>query len=207
MFYCRFTLFTFLCFLFFVCTGKSTFAQQQRILHPVADAVLLSHHPNNNYKHDIAIACGVMTTNGVPYTARTLIQFDLSVIPRNATILSVELRFYGFQHEIYGRPNAFRLSRLRSVWQEQRVSWSMQPLPLSGAAVVQHPGVSSTKENVVLQSPALLQHVKDMVRDPRSNFGWIVQLDDERNPYAMLRFAAREHDDLQKLPVLVVQYQ
>ncbi len=83
--------------------------------------------PNNdvNYGNGGTLAAGTNAILGITY--RALIQFDLSAIPANATILSAKLELYCHSVDWPNNSISLILHRITSAWTELGVTWNNQP--------------------------------------------------------------------------------
>src|ERR1039457_4771235 len=64
-------------------------------LHPVQEGLVDSLYPANNYPNYPDFIANAWTSGGNPLLERSLMQFDLSSIPNNASIISAQLSLYG----------------------------------------------------------------------------------------------------------------
>jgi hypothetical protein len=175
-------------------------------LYANQDAVILSRKAKENYKHDVVVACGRATSAGVPDTIRSLIRFDLSGIPKSATIIKAMLYLSGDLHVLDNFPVPFQACRLDAKWEENKVTWANQPKVLSASVIAEHPGVTTVNEVVVMDTIEVVKHVQDMVKHPEKNFGWVLKLKEENGAYTLVRFGSKEHRKPEKFPMLVVEY-
>jgi hypothetical protein len=87
-------------------------------LHPTADARILSFAPTSNYGHDI-----LSTFNNSGNEQRSLLQFDLTPLPPNATIHSAMLRLYGKSWAGSTAPTSISAYRVARDWLEMEATW------------------------------------------------------------------------------------
>lgn len=170
----------------------------------------------------------VSTTAG-DVVRRGLLRFDLGRIPQGARITSVELKLTQLRaragHEV-------RVHRVTSAWQEAvstagdfgqgvnalpgDVTWSHRSRPAlpwtqAGGDFVAQPSTSlnvAASTTVTYTWPSTARFVADAqlwLDQPSSNHG-IILIGDEANSQSAKRFAAREFDDPEVQPMLVVEY-
>jgi hypothetical protein len=97
-------------------------------LEPVADACIMSAVPGANY--GTAPTLGVGRQSGRSLT-RSLLRFDLSSVPAEATVLSASFRAYLVQSSGTARTLNVELKRIDTTWEEATVTWST-PLDTTG---------------------------------------------------------------------------
>ena len=161
---------------------NSASAQTTITLRPDAsqgkDAVLGSLASNTNYGTHPEFIALEGTSGGTPATMRSLIEFDLTSIPKGATINSAKLSLYSFdspgngKHRLDGGSNESTLSRVTSAWNEDSVTWNNQP------------SVTTTSQVTLTGSDNLIQDyldvdvtsmVADMTTDSIGNLGIMLQ--------------------------------
>lgn len=173
------------------------------------DALLHGLDVNVNYGSNDQFAGNAWTVGGSPSVIRSIIEFDLTSIPSNATITSAELSLYARdntsglgQHSTLSGPNDCWLERVSSSWDESTVTWNTQPttttlnrvnIPASTSATQDYPNI-----NVALL-------VQDMLNNPSSSFGFMIKLQDE-NYYRNLNFCSSDHLNSALNPKLVITY-
>jgi Secretion system C-terminal sorting domain len=172
------------------------------------DAFLASFGSNVNYgNHPEYTAIG-WTCGGVQCIGRSLLEFDLSSIPLGATVQSASLDLYantspnnGNGSPMFG-PNAAKLYRVTSSWNESSVTYNSQPtydinnpinLPASTSAFQNYLAINVTSM------------VSDMVSNPSSNFGFLLKLNSEL-PFSSIIFASSDFSDSLLWPELNVEY-
>jgi hypothetical protein len=99
-----------------------------------------------------------------------------------------------------GPNNAGFLSRVTSPWIENSVTWNTQPTTTSVNQVI-IPGSSSNAQDYSLNVTNLIQ---DMVSN--TNYGFMLNMQDEINYYKSLMFASSDNANSTKCPVLNITY-
>ena len=146
------------------------------------------------------------TVSGNPFTSRSLINFDFSSIPSNATISSATLSFYGNPTTSNSQGstgnNTCYLQRVTSAWTSATVTWSSQPttttlnqvtIPQSSSIYQDYPSIDMTTL------------FTDAFNNQSSSFGFIMKLVNESLSNSMV-FCSTDYSDPDKRPKLVVCY-
>ncbi len=191
-------------------------AQQTTItLQPNAangkDALLhgLSSETNTNYGQQPQLPAVSGTVNGNFAVYRSLLQFDLSSIPPNATINNASLSLYAWDqtggiglgnHHTYSGPNNFLIERVTADWDELYVTWNNQPSS-TNVNSVSMPASTSPTQNYL--NTNVTQLVKDMIS--QNNFGFMLRLDNEE-PYRAINFCSSDHTNPNLRPKLTISY-
>ena len=148
-------------------------------------------------------------SSGGSFTQRSLIEFDYSSIPANATIISAQLSLFANltsghpqHHSSLSGSNECYLKRVVNSWSEASVCWSNQPatsnihkvlIPQSTNSLQNYPNIDVT------------DLVQDMFNIPNNNFGFMLMLKTETQ-YRSMIFASSDHPDNTLHPVLVIVY-
>ena len=196
--------------LFFSSAGLR--AQNTYELPAIADAVVGFHDGFNSDDSNYGSAdhfSGISQPSAAGFgenTARSLVQFDFSLLPAGSTIVSAHLNLYGRGPHGAGvaesigntGDNVSLLQRVTSPWNEFTITWNTKP--------------STTEENQVTIGPVtaliedmsidVTQLVQDMMTDPAS-YGFALRLVTE-TPTRNLAFWSREASDPAKRPTLTV---
>ncbi len=188
---------------------KSVVSQDTIILRPGPegkDALCHTILPDNNYGNIQMFKSMAWTHWGEPGRHRSMIEFDLSMIPPDAIILQASLSLYFATFEITYVPhtgdNDSYLLRITEPWEEDEVTWNNQP--------------ATTMENMVIlpQSTDPEQDYPDidvtdqiqlMVSEPENNHGFMLQLITEVH-YRSLMFASGDCENPDKRPMLEIIY-
>ena len=196
--------------LFFFLFATATFAQNAIDLQPGPsdgnDAKIFNLDALANYGNDVDLIASQLDYAGEPGTTRSLIKFDLSGLPKGATVTDARLSLY-YNHESPSPgqlgANAAVLRKLIVPWEEATVMWAQQPvytndnevfIPASGNTEQDYPDINVT---------AL---VKDMVDHPNTSHGFIFMLQDETGVGKSMKFYSSDASVADKRPRLVVTY-
>jgi hypothetical protein len=181
-------------------------AQATATLYPDKDAMIVDITATTNYGTETGFGCARMTNTGVPYTARGLIEFDLSSIPEGSVINSATLYLYGVNHHYTDKSTASYFERISQSWTESTVTWQNQPSRSATHAKISLAAVSSSTEDEIVESTDLKSHVQEMLDDVSTNNGFMFVLQSEVDPYARLRYASSDYGTPSKRPKLVIEY-
>jgi hypothetical protein len=134
----------------------------------------------------------------------TLLRFDLSSIPTNATVTSAKLQLYNTRAAANDASDVVVLGKATSAWNDQW-TWNMG-VPTSTSSGVTCPSVASytlaptTPEPFTVTGMAAL--VQGWVTTPASNLGMVLSTTSNLN----IRFASSEYSSPQYRPALTLTY-
>jgi hypothetical protein len=152
-----------------------------------------------NFGSSVSLVAVAWTAQGIPYVTRSLIEFDLSAIPPNSTILSAQLSLYGEgQHSALSGSNEGLIERVTAPWDESTVTWNNQP-PVTTQNSVLLPASSSVAQDYT--DIDVTDLINDMITG--NNFGMLIRLNNE-SYYRALDFCSSDHADSTKRPKLVI---
>ena len=148
------------------------------------------------------------TIDGVPVTVRSLLKFDLSTIPSNATIVSADLYMYSDTIPKNGdkvnansaNNNSFVVQQVATSWDPASVNWFNQPSGLTANQVVV-PSTTSPFLNLDINVAPL---IASMV-STNQNYGFKLTLQSEVE-YTSRIFCSSYYSDATRHPRLVVKY-
>jgi hypothetical protein len=141
--------------------------------------------------------------NFVPYARRGLIQFDLSSIPVNATVISAYLSFYGTGNHIVADNNGAFLYRVTQSWTESTVTWATQPAFTTTNFIYLLSSDSNNQSYLNIDARNIIQ---DMVANPATSFGFIFKQKYECTCNGKMAFASSDHATAAMRPKLVVTW-
>ena len=147
------------------------------------------------------------TWNGVGGIVRGYIEFDVTNIPSGTQITSAQLTLFAnatspippVGHSSQSGSNAGVLRRVLAPWDEATLTWNNQP-GFDTSAGVSLPQSTSNDQTYNLDVTSMVQ---EMVDNPASNHGFMVQLLAEQ-PYRALRFWSSDAPDRRVRPQLRV---
>ena len=148
------------------------------------------------------------TYSGVHSIARSMIYWDLSSIPVNASVTQATLDLFwdpfsgNVGHSTLSGSNEARLYRIISPWDEMTVDWHSQPsIDTSQYAIL--PASTSTQQDYSIDVTNLIQ---GFISNPISNYGLELRLANE-TAYRSLIFCSSDHADPAKHPKLSICYE
>tara|TARA_R110002012_G_scaffold75765_4_gene191353 strand:- start:2235 stop:2912 length:678 start_codon:yes stop_codon:yes gene_type:complete len=136
---------------------------------------------------------------------RSLMQFDLTDIPTDATINTAELSLFGYTSPSNGSNYGFNeslLQKLDTAWSEDTVTWNNQPSSSSLNQVTLAQSTSTNQDYLNIDIKAM---ISDMVEDPSINHGFVFKLADETASAKMV-FGSSDNPDSNLHPKLVISY-
>jgi hypothetical protein len=139
---------------------------------------------------------------------RSLLYWDLSFIPANASVTSASLSLYAYnspsngEHSSLSGPNDAYLNKVTSPWNEYSVNWNNMPSVSTTNQAYLPPSSSPSQDYTNIDVTTLVQ---DMITNPASNYGLMLQLADE-TAYRKLIFASSDNADPAKHPKLDICY-
>ncbi len=160
-----------------------------------------------NYNLHNVIRAEVWKWSGkeTPDTIRGLLKFDLSDIPRSASIFEAKLSLYFFANEGFTPQlgnNEISIQRLVEGWSEDSVTWNNQPETSDRNKIVLEKSTSMDQDYLEIDIRNLVQ---EMVYFPEKNFGVMIKLLNEIE-YSGVTFASSNHKDKAKHPKLLVKF-
>ena len=156
---------------------------------------------NNNSKEEVALFAWTDNTDGFPfYNQRTLQRFDISNIPANAIVNSAKLYYFAKTvnayngvagQPTYGSNNTVLLQKCSSSWLTNTVSMNNLPTVETTTQKVL-PQSTNTAEDYVVD---ITDFAQSWIKRPDSNFGFMLRMQTENNPYNSMIFEAGQATD------------
>jgi len=150
------------------------------------------------------------TRNGLSFIVRSLLKFDLSSIPSNATIVSANLYLYSYPNPPhngnlndanYGPANSMYVSQVTANWSPGTVTWFNQPAT-SATNQLSVPTTSSSQLDLNLD---VTNMVGSMVSN-NANYGFLVKIQNEVTYNSRIFVSSHNTTYTTKWPKLVVVY-
>ncbi len=136
------------------------------------------------------------------YSKRSYIYFDLSSIPANAVVVSASLELTGLNHS---GANASYLRRAGTAWAENTITWANQPTNNITTDQISLPQSTSATQTYTVD---VKTHVQSFIDQPYTNYGWVLQLQDETTNTARgLDFASSDYGTAGSRPKLTIIYE
>jgi hypothetical protein len=173
------------------------------------DAALGGSSPNTNWRdfpdfHALTWTCG-----GVKCVDRSLIRFNLNLIPAGSDILDARLSLFASPNPqngngiaMFGDDNSALLQRVTSYWDKNNVTFATQPQTTAQNQVVLNKSTSSTQNYLNIN---ITQLVKEMFADPSNSYGLMLRLKTEEYYNAMI-FASGNHQNSALWPEIKIIY-
>jgi hypothetical protein len=208
--------------------GFDTTVADTITLVPVADTALFEQAPDNNLGGLSDVPAG---TTRLLKRGRGLFKFDLSGIPPNATITSAAFTIHVVKEPASGSASTFELHRVLKDWGEGTGAKPTQGSPAtSGQATWNnrfHPStpwspagggsgfdyVAAFSATAFIDTPGsytfqtttgLVADVQAWVKNPATNFGWMLISQSEGTPKTARRLGTRENAN--NSPALVLSF-
>ncbi len=166
-------------------------------------------YPNGNHGSKQEFDAIGWTNGGASSNVRSLIQFNLSAIPANATITDARFSLFfnpndpeGKHFNTFFTPNTSYLRRITSAWDEYVVTWNNQPSTTTTNQVSLAATTSSTQNFLNINIKNFVQY---WVSNPSQNFGMLFRLQTEAK-YRKLIFASSDNPNAALRPKLVITY-
>lgn len=148
------------------------------------------------------------TNSGNQVTHRSLIQFDMSFIPKGSGVLDAKLSLFWNTnssnpgHSTLSGPNNGVLYKIVQPWEENTVTWINQPGTTTLDSVPLPASVSSSQNYLNIDVTNMMQ---DFVDDPENDFGMMLELANE-SAYRSLIFSSSDHPNSSLHPILEITY-
>jgi len=151
---------------------------------------------SNTSNLEIDVEAWTDNSQGIPlYNTRALQNFNISQIPTNAVVNSAKLYYYaktvGASNALNGQPtygsnNAVLLQKVTTPWNVNTLTWNNEPSSDTDTAnQVLLPQSTNSAEDYVVDITNLAQY---WVNKPDSNFGFILKMQTENDPYNSMIF-------------------
>ncbi|HAS39981.1 MAG TPA: hypothetical protein DCS93_05850 [Microscillaceae bacterium] len=161
-----------------------------------------------NYGSEPQFIAHEWTWDGSVGTRRSLIDFDFSLLPANALVISAHLSLYGYPssgdggHSSLTGSNESLLQRITSAWDENLVTWNNRPTVTTQNQIKLSRSTSVGQDYLDIDVTNL---VNDMLSNPTSAHGFMLSMQTQQH-YRRLVFASSDHPDPLKRPKLVIIY-
>ncbi len=175
------------------------------------DAYIDNYNTSGNYPDETDFCSGAWTINGTPVVWRNFMNFDLTQIPANATIVDARLSLYYAPINYFDSINGHQsltnsdqsvLQRITSPWSEHSINWNNQPSTTTQNEVTFPQSLNGFQDYTNMDVTALVQ---DMISNKPAAYGFALHLSSEIQ-YARLIFASGDYADPQRHPALQITY-
>ena len=179
------------------------------------DAVIDSIAPTTNLGNTTYLAIEAWTQNKQTNfrAQRSLLDFDYSSIPSGAIINKATLTLYADTtfnysggvvpdgHSTLSGSNSWGIYQITSPWNEQTVTWNLQPATGTMPAI-SLPASTSASQAYVIDVTSL---VASEIANPNSYYGFYMKLDNEQY-YRSVYFYSSDDSHTSLHPKLVIEY-
>lgn len=162
---------------------------------------------NKNYGNSTAILGEAWTVDGYFFIARSLFEFDYSVIPAGSKIISAKLSlFYEgiYEHSSLSGSNELVIQRVTSPWEENSVTWNTQPSTTTKNQLTVPQTTSSYQDLLNFDVTALVKDSTDNLYP--NNYGFLIKLAQEEY-YRRARYSSSDNAIKTKHPKLEITYE
>lgn len=179
------------------------------------DAYLLSTSANSNYGNSADMAVGESNNATNRYT-RSLVKFDLSNLPADATITSATLSLWT-SADLSGNDATYSIYRLKKAFNETQATWNNAatgaPWQTPGAAGVEDRETTAIGSALILNNEPLntekkivleASKIQEMFNGTFTNNGFIITANTELNN--RFNFKTSDTTSASQRPMLVIQY-
>jgi len=201
-------LFSLLLFFLF-CLSQNTFSQNVITIRlgPATgqDCGLASYIPDTPLPQYPDIIAATWTHGGEFNLWRALFRFNLTEVPPGARVTSARLSLYGNPEPssaLHSGANKSYLRKVTSAWDQNTVTWETQPDFSTEDQVLLPQSISPTQDYINID---VTEMVKDMVKNPSTNFGFTI-MNRVENIYRSINFASSECSNINKRPKLEIFY-
>jgi hypothetical protein len=195
--------------LMLLCSSLSLFSQITLTLQPGPvdgiDAHMKEIESNVNFGSTPDFIAYTWTFNSVQSEGRSLIKFDLSMLPINAIILDAKLSLYHNPTSYSAGHSGVNHSFLKVVtgaWNENTVTWATMP-PTTSANAVYLDTSSSTNQNYL--NIDITSHIASWHASPATNHGFMIE-NVLKTLYRSMKFCSSDHPTSSLRPKLVIVY-
>jgi len=170
------------------------------------DCRIQSNIPDQNISTTQVFASQSGTMSGEAFIDRSLIDFDISQVPRNATLTSATLKLYANTvnggHTQTDGSNESIIVQITEDWDEQMVTWNNQPPVDENFSVVLQQSEAFDQNYLNIN---VLNIVGNMINNPNNGHGMMLKLMDESGRRTM-QFASSNAPDPESHPSLRICY-
>lgn len=139
-------------------------------------------------------------------TIRSFLQFDLSKIPKSATVIEAKLTLKYFANTGFTPQlgeNQLKIEMVSEDWDETEINWLNQPSVRTDFSLLLEKSTVMDQDYIDIDIRSMVQ---EMVYLPDQNYGMRLALFNEQ-PYNGLTFASSDHANSEIRPMLTVKYQ
>ena len=186
-------------------------AQSTMILQPYGnmgeDVMIWDLAPDSNLVNEPQFHMAAWTWNSVPGVERSMLDFNLSLLPLNSTIIHADLSLYGnvgsgISHSILNGSNECKIQRITSLWNPATVTWNAQPSTDTINEVLIPPSTGPYDDYLNIDVTSLIQ---DLYNNLGVFQGLMIKLNTEVH-YRRMIFKSADQTDTTRFPTLIINY-
>jgi hypothetical protein len=186
-------------------------AQSTMTLQPYGnmgdDVLLWDLTPDSNIVNFAEFRMVAWTWNSVPGLERTMLDFNLGLLPANSIIIHADLSLYGNvgssgSHSTLNGSNGCKIQRITSLWNPATVTWNTQPTSDTINEVLIPPSTGPYDDYLNIDVTSLIQ---DLYNNPGVFQGLMFKLSTEVHYRAMI-FKTTDQTDTTRFPTLTINY-
>ncbi len=169
------------------------------------DARLSEHRPSNNFGGTPEFLSYYWTFGGIESPGVSLIEFDLSGLPKCISVDSAKLSlFHSNNTGSAGQAgnNTCYLKRVIEPWDEDLVTWNNSPAVTEDERILL---TTSTQSDQDYPNIDVTHHTQYWINNPDSNFGFMLDIID-KSLYNSMKFASSDNMDESIRPKLTIFY-
>jgi hypothetical protein len=167
-------------------------------LLPVADTFINQAGPGVNYGGSTALHCGNYPSGA---RLRAMLQFDLTKIPKTATINKAQLKLYVLK--VNQGTDLYKIHRVTLPWNEMAATWVTHNAAFA-AGILSARNIAPADVNTTVNF-AVVGLVQTWVKDPAKNRGLMIKGTEGAARLGVV-FASRQNLVAARRPRLVVDY-
>lgn len=188
--------------------GESVCVRLKNDPESIKDAYLRSLDADVNRGNHPEIIARAATNAGSSNVVRSIFDFDFSIIPENATILSANLTLYSLNsqsngaHVFYdGGINEAEILRVIEPWEELNVTFNNQP----ATTETNKSNLEASIEPIQNYYVNMTEMMIDYWEDSNNSYGFLIKQKEEI-PYSSLVFSSSDNDNEVIRPNMEVCY-
>ncbi|WGD35774.1 DNRLRE domain-containing protein [Olleya sp. YS] len=167
------------------------------------DTAISESNPSANYSTlDRIHMVSLSSNDSVKNDVRSLLRFGFATLKEEISIDSAFVHLYAIDPGHFGSNNSFVLIPVKKVWINDEVTWNNQPEVDTNKTITVEAPTNANQDYKI----NITDYVRAVHQNKQPNYGFMIQLEDEKNAYKGLRFHSSNSKDVSKHPKLEVFY-